>query len=283
MCDDPYLGRPPTYQRILGLAFPSLLLWPLGVPALFLALLVCCRPALLHGQPSALVRAVSWLHCSYTPGCYAWEVVDMIRKVLLTGGLLLIPSSLAFVRLLIATVVSLCHLVSLLAIRPYKSALEQQVAVASSLSLLMILLASLVTLLHQIASSDVSSAAAEAILGFSSISPLVGVMAVANVAMFVLVLGELRGQLSRESRTKLIRLRSTKLPPELVRPEAEMRWHTFVRRSHSNRPAGSGLNLLTTVCIPLDRFPTSGRRDKSAHRHSHHATRAHAVVCTMRS
>ena len=50
------------YSRLLALALPFVALWPVGIPLIFLAVLLKCREAIMQGRMSPLVRSTSFLH-----------------------------------------------------------------------------------------------------------------------------------------------------------------------------------------------------------------------------
>ena len=67
--------------------------------------------------------------------CY-FELVDMARRLVLTGGVLLIPTDQSLLRLLVATLVTLVFLSVLFSVQPYKRADNITVAIGAQLLLL---------------------------------------------------------------------------------------------------------------------------------------------------
>ena len=64
-------------------------------------------------QPSVLVRATRFLHREYRPEVFYWEVVELLRRTILTGWVLLVPEERAYLRLVVASLVSLASYDSL--------------------------------------------------------------------------------------------------------------------------------------------------------------------------
>lgn len=52
----------PEYARIMAFAMAFVAIWPVGVPLLYLALLLPCRRDLLKGRSTRLTRATAFLH-----------------------------------------------------------------------------------------------------------------------------------------------------------------------------------------------------------------------------
>lgn len=61
-CDDSH-----AYNRVLVVAWTLVAIWPVGMVALYVALLIPCRSRLMDAEnnTSALVRATAFLHCDY--------------------------------------------------------------------------------------------------------------------------------------------------------------------------------------------------------------------------
>ena len=90
---------------ITALATGFIVLWPAGSLVLFTSLLAACYKPLQAKTPNALTRATAFLHREYEKTWYWWEAVELARKLVLTGFVLLIPEKNAFVRLLVATLI----------------------------------------------------------------------------------------------------------------------------------------------------------------------------------
>ena len=128
------------HESITDVAIGFIVLWPAGSLILFTSLLVACYKPLKKSAPTALTRATVFLYREYKKTWYWWEAVELARKLVLTGFVLLIPEERAFVRLVVATLVCSCYAVALAVVRPYKRVEDNVIAVATSLVLLLLFL-----------------------------------------------------------------------------------------------------------------------------------------------
>ena len=55
------------------------------MPVLYLVLLRAAKKAIIEDQPTALSRALNFLHKDFEPKCYYWEVVEVMKKIILVG------------------------------------------------------------------------------------------------------------------------------------------------------------------------------------------------------
>ena len=96
------------------LALALVALWPFGVPLLFVTLLWASRrPGRL-----ALEAAVRFLHVEYVEARGYWEVVELLRKLTLTGFVFLIPQHHSLLRLIALLLVTVGHTALFLAAPP---------------------------------------------------------------------------------------------------------------------------------------------------------------------
>ena len=77
------------YKQLEVLAFIGLLLYPVGVNALYAGLLFRARDAIQH-RDGAGAEHLSFLFHSYAPKYFAFDVIDSLRRILLSGGLVFI-------------------------------------------------------------------------------------------------------------------------------------------------------------------------------------------------
>ena len=118
---------------ITALAIGFIVLWPAGSLVLFTSLLAACYKPLQANTPTALTRATGFLHREYEKTYFWWEALELARKLVLTGFVLLIPEERAFVRLVVATLICSFYAVVLAVVRPYKRIEDDVLAVASAL------------------------------------------------------------------------------------------------------------------------------------------------------
>ena len=124
------------------LAVALLAVWAVGVPLLYTFLLIYSRkhasgplpvnrslgqasgsgtePVRIHSRRAStpLGKAISFLSDDYRPECYLWEPTEQLRKLVLTGVVLLIPEQYEQGRVLLALTVSLTFLILQVRSRP---------------------------------------------------------------------------------------------------------------------------------------------------------------------
>ena len=73
--------------------------WVGGSLILYSSLLAACYTPLRAKVSSPLTRATAFLHQEYTTTFFWWEALELARKLILNGIVLLIPEERAFLRL----------------------------------------------------------------------------------------------------------------------------------------------------------------------------------------
>ena len=155
------------HDSITNLAILLIVLWPLGSLVLFTSLLVPSYKALHTRTPTDLSRATAFLHREYETRWYWWEAVDLLRKIVLTGVVVLVPEERYFLRLVTATLICSFYAVGLAVATPYKRYEDDILAVATNLVLLLVFLgASWTSLFDAIEEQVPGKGTAEAILGW---------------------------------------------------------------------------------------------------------------------
>eukprot|EP00966_Prymnesium_polylepis_P003892 89040-Prymnesium_polylepis.4 len=83
--DDLYIScDSEEYQTARTTALAMLVVWPVGTPLLYIALLWASSGALQAGSPTPLSRATAFLSDDYNPSEFWWEPLEMCRKLALT-------------------------------------------------------------------------------------------------------------------------------------------------------------------------------------------------------
>eukprot|EP00966_Prymnesium_polylepis_P180208 4172821-Prymnesium_polylepis.1 len=80
-----YLCNSDEYEEARSTAFLFIAVWPVGIPVLYMVLLLASRRALVKGVPTPLTRATAFLSGDYTENAFYWEPLEMCRKLTLTG------------------------------------------------------------------------------------------------------------------------------------------------------------------------------------------------------
>ena len=113
-------------------ALSMLLLWPVGMLALFGSVLFYNRKDLRAGEPrNTCAKAASFLTSGYRNEFFYWETVELGRRLLVSGWVLLIPTQEMFLRLISALLVSILFLVLTAVARPWSRAEDNMLALVS--------------------------------------------------------------------------------------------------------------------------------------------------------
>ena len=89
---------------------------------LYAVVLLPCRGPLHNRIQTPLTRATRFLHKDYKVDYFAWELIELTRRNLLVGWVLLIPADKTFLRLVFALLLSIASLTLLLSVDPYARA-----------------------------------------------------------------------------------------------------------------------------------------------------------------
>ena len=108
----------PSNYNIKMLASVLILIWPVGIPLLFGAILFRERRDLRLRRRTSLTIATDFLYSEYRPEWYSMEVWEMLRRLLLSGFVLLIEGA-EYVRSVLAILICIAYLLLLLVVRPY--------------------------------------------------------------------------------------------------------------------------------------------------------------------
>ena len=67
------------------MAIIAVLLYPVGIPLMYLLLLIAARRAIVKERPTRLSTALSFLHRDFEPRMYGWEIAEQFKKLFLVG------------------------------------------------------------------------------------------------------------------------------------------------------------------------------------------------------
>ena len=98
-------------------------LWPVLTPLLFIMLLVHIRPSVRRNSPTPLAIACRFFWDDYDESMMFWDVIDTVRKLILTGFIMFFDpekGSNKLFRLTVAIIISSLYLGILANARPYK-------------------------------------------------------------------------------------------------------------------------------------------------------------------
>ncbi|KAL1519826.1 hypothetical protein AB1Y20_023332 [Prymnesium parvum] len=138
------------------------LLFPLGVPLLYAALLHANRRAIRAGVVTTGSHAIRFLHHDYEPHAFFWEPLEMARKVVLTGGVLVIPETMEQGRVLTCLLLSIFFLTLQMIVKPLRAAEDEALT-----TIVQVVLVLLYLMLLALKSCQISSEACHS-FGFGS-------------------------------------------------------------------------------------------------------------------
>merc|ERR1740130_1965614 len=75
----------PEHDDAVGLASLAIVLYPVGIPLLYLLLLISARKAIKKERPTPLSSALSFLHRDFEARMYGWEIAEQFKKLFLVG------------------------------------------------------------------------------------------------------------------------------------------------------------------------------------------------------
>lgn len=125
-----------THNVSMAVAVAMLLLWPVGMFVLFFFILFFNRKDLRAGVPrSTSGKAAHFLTSGFRDKFFYWELVELLRRLLVTGWLLLIPFQEMFTRLVFALLVSVLFLTLTAVARPWSRTEDNVLALVSQCAL----------------------------------------------------------------------------------------------------------------------------------------------------
>jgi len=129
------------HDEAVRLAWTAIGIYPLGVLFINALLLWHARHAILNDKPTARSLAVAFLYREYEPSFYWWELVEMIRRFVLVGLMVLFQDTM--MQLVVGTTLSAAFLLFQVQVSPYKQLVDDYLASAASFCLVVIFLCSI--------------------------------------------------------------------------------------------------------------------------------------------
>jgi len=122
------------YSKVFSLAWVAIAMYPVGLVVLFAVLLFRARDAIRDDDPTPLSVGIEFLHREFQPAYYWWELVEMVRRLLLIGLFVLIERG-SVTQLIVGLVYCLAHLLVQLKAAPYNMLGDNFVADASNFAM----------------------------------------------------------------------------------------------------------------------------------------------------
>ena len=132
-----------TYEdEILPLAWVAIGIYPIGLIILNAVLLFCARKAIMSGRQTPLRRATEFLHKEFEPHLFWWEIVEMLRRLLLVGLMLMVYEG-QMLQIMLGTIAAAILLFFQVQAAPYNDIADDYLASGASFSLLILFLCSI--------------------------------------------------------------------------------------------------------------------------------------------
>jgi len=122
------------HRTVQAIAVVAIILYPFGLFVLNAALLFSARDDIFAGKCTQLSQGISFLYREYKPHLYWWELVDMTRRFVLVGPMVLYQGTM--MQLIVGTLISAAFLLLEQQAAPYKDRTDGLVASVASFCLL---------------------------------------------------------------------------------------------------------------------------------------------------
>ena len=126
-------------EDVLGLAWAAIYIYPVGLVVLNALLLGCARKAIMNKRPTTLSEATAFLHKEYEPHVFWWELVEMLRRFVLIGLMIVVFEG-RMLQLILGTILTAILLFFQVQTMPFNDLADDYLAAAASFSLLIIFL-----------------------------------------------------------------------------------------------------------------------------------------------
>jgi hypothetical protein len=221
------------------------LLWTIFVPFAFLGLIKSITPSIRAKRITGTAKACRFLWRDYHPTFLFWEVIDTLRKLVLTALILFVDTeqgATKMMRIVLATLISSSFVVILALVRPFKRSDDLILACFSNLLLTTTFVTGIVIKLCE---DGQWSENCKAFVGFSSSYQASLFVMTFSILMMVFTLGFVAVKIFAAVTAPTIRLKTTGREPFLELP-AGCIFHGFI--SHT---WGTGQDQTHTIVRQL--------------------------------
>jgi len=220
-----------NYEGVQKVFWALFVIWPIAVPVGVFILLMFIRPTVQSNKTSSLAEACQFLWFDYNKDMMFWEVIDLVRKISLTGLIIFIDTeegAKRILRLLVATGICVLYGTILLYARPYRRNDDFILAVLSNLLLTCCFLVGII--IHQCIEGeemDGENNMCMKLFGFSDSYKATALAVVLTASMLISFVLFTFIQSVNELKAPIVRLVSTNDTPRLIMPEG-CKYHLFV-------------------------------------------------------
>ena len=131
-------------------------------------------------------RRLGAIYDDYTPSSYYFDLLDMLRRLLLTGGLILLGES-SNVQIFIGGLICACWLCLVLIKRPYRAYWDNVLSVATSFQLLLIILSGMALEIYRLTPQYAQDPYQKQAFGMFMVVASVGVIAAGCLVLLIAV------------------------------------------------------------------------------------------------
>ena len=124
------------------LAWTAIVIYPVGLIAINASLLFCARRAIVSKRQTTLSKATAFLHKEYEPHLFWWELVEMLRRFILIGIMVVVYNG-SVLQLTLGTLCAAILLFFQVQAAPFNDMADDYLAASSSFSLLVLYLCSI--------------------------------------------------------------------------------------------------------------------------------------------
>ena len=122
------------HKSIKRLAWGGITIYGFGIPVMYLVLLAIERRSLLMQRPTKLAKALAFLHKSYLPHYWYWELLEVFKRLYLMGFCVFIdPGSIT--QLMVSALVCLVYVAILTQASPMKNPEDDYIALSTNFGL----------------------------------------------------------------------------------------------------------------------------------------------------
>jgi len=175
------------HQRTATVGVAFIIVWPVSMQLLFVCALWFNRRALRSGLVTPHTRATRFLTGGYKKEYFFWETIELFRRLVCSGFVILIPQEFIFMRIALCLVVSLPILVFTSVLQPFKNPEDTVLAVTSQA--ILVFAFSCCGLLRVVNSRYLTEEDKIALVGFTDPTGIFLVLGFCFVVFLLLVLG----------------------------------------------------------------------------------------------
>jgi len=238
------------YAEVELWACVFLVIWPVGVPLFYVLLLLAAKRAIRDTRSTALTRASSFLWAEYEQRTFWWEPLDLLRRLTITGFVLIGTQGSPQLRVLIALLVTILFITMQFLLSPFKRPLDDRMMMLGHVCLLVILIAALVINVCNLSADTCETFG----MGRTSYLPAL-VFVVFGTAMLVSAFLLLAWAAGRYATTlPTLRLVENGLEPPLTIAQGD-KWHLFVSHVWSTgQDQAANIKRALQVILPGSRI-----------------------------